>query len=79
MGARMKFKTKKGRLTGYAFACGYVETQSKGEFSIRLEMISPSAGVYLVTVDNDPDRIAYLGRSLVKARAAYDNAVRTMP
>lgn len=74
----MKMKTKAGRLTRYALACGYVETFEHGEFRARLDMPSPSSGVIRVTENGDAWRIAYNGRSLVAARRAYDSARRAV-
>lgn len=66
----VNMKTKAGRLTRYALACGYVETNA----GARLSIPSPSAGVLLVT---SPEGGAlYNGRNLKHARAVFDNAHR---
>ncbi len=66
-----KFHNKKGQLTRYALACGYVATFEHGEFSGRMDMPSPSAGVIRVIENGDAWRIAYQGKSLAAARRAY--------
>lgn len=72
----MKLLTKDGRPTRYGVACGYVETFAHGNFSARLDMPSPSAGVVRVIADGDPWRVLYNGRSLTAARKAFDGYKR---
>jgi hypothetical protein len=59
-------KTKRGRVTRYGLACGYVETK----IGARLEMISPSAGV--IFVNNGIGGLLYSGRNITEARRVYD-------
>lgn len=68
-----KFHTKKGKLTRYALACGYVASFEHGEFSGRMDMPSPSAGVIRVIENGDAWRIAYLGKSITAARRAFES------
>lgn len=68
---RDKFKTKRGRLTRYALACGYLE---KAPLGAVLSVPSPSAGLILVQSANGSE--LYRGRDLKTARGIFDNAHR---
>jgi hypothetical protein len=61
-------KTKSGRLTRYALACGYIERRD----GFALYIPSPSAGV--IVVDNGRGRTVYQGRDLKLARVLLDKA-----
>lgn len=70
----MELKTKQGKLTPYAFACGYVENQSRGNITTKIYMEHTVYHVYVMDSYQDNKRIGWkafptLGEARRYARA----------
>lgn len=69
----MQLKTKKGRLTRYGLACGYIEKRGTDEANIRLEQICSSGTLRVIASGRWVRASIYCGRDLAAARKAYDS------
>lgn len=75
-----KFRTQRGWLTAYSFACGYLEEKHAGPLTVKMEQ--PAPGFYRVEWwDNAEGK--WQGASdhylLGLARKAYQRRLREMP
>lgn len=72
-----RLKDSRGRLTAYAFACGYVESQEMGQAFITLGRYG--GGLYYVKSAEHYALEPYLQKTFTRlqdARAEYSRAVR---
>jgi hypothetical protein len=84
---RKRFYTKRGELTVFALACGYVQLHTaKDGTQVRLDKPSPGGMQYDVRVwppgyydRNHPDRVWDAFDSLTEARKRYHQLVRKHP
>ena len=73
-----RLKDSRGRLTAYAFACGYVESQELGQAQVTLGRYE-SGGLYYVKSAEHYALEPYLQKTFTRlqdARAEYSRAVR---
>lgn len=70
-----KFKTKAGRLTPYALACGYIETKQAGGATVSLFL----DGCAHVQARNDNGRFLWeCFETITQARRFFDSQVKQL-
>jgi hypothetical protein len=74
--ATPRLSTQQGRLTAYAFACGYYESVKHGKFSIKLQLVNGSYRFSVWDCDNGAEVILCRYTHLQPARRRWIAACR---
>ena len=77
MGATPAFRTKKGELTPYALACGYIETEGDSYDAVILDAFCADKLIYRVQWWEGGSRKENTYRLLAVARKAFKMVVST--